>query len=81
MFWLYRYDCRGALSDLKSVEALPFGQSRWEGLSPEEKKIEQLCDEERYKSLNDKSEEESIYQGKQKPSNYEKNNFLSFMIQ
>lgn len=59
-----RYDCRGALSDLKSVEALPFGQSRWEGLTAEEKKIEQLCDEERYKSLNDKSEEESIYQGK-----------------
>jgi len=58
-----RYDCRGALSDLKSVEALPFGQSRWEGLTSEEKKIEQLCDEERYKSLNDKSEEESIYQG------------------
>ncbi|XP_025413350.1 protein suppressor of white apricot [Sipha flava] len=57
-----RYDCRGALSDLKSVEALPFGQSRWEGLTAEEKKIEQLCDEERYKSLNDKSEEESIYQ-------------------
>jgi len=49
---------------LKSVEALPFGQSRWEGLTAEEKKIEQLCDEERYKSLNDKSEEESIYQGK-----------------
>jgi hypothetical protein len=48
---------------LKSVEALPFGQSRWEGLTAEEKKIEQLCDEERYKSLNDKSEEESIYQG------------------
>jgi len=59
----YRYDCRGALSDLKSVEALPFGQSRWEGLTADEKKIEQLCDEERYKSLNDKSEEESIYQG------------------
>ncbi|XP_015377851.1 PREDICTED: protein suppressor of white apricot [Diuraphis noxia] len=57
-----RYDCRGALSDLKSVEALPFGQSRWEGLTADEKKIEQLCDEERYKSLNDKSEEESIYQ-------------------
>ncbi|XP_050520941.1 protein suppressor of white apricot [Daktulosphaira vitifoliae] len=57
-----RYDCRGALSDLKSVEALPFGQSQWEGLTPEEKKIEQLCDEERYKSLNDKSEEEQIYQ-------------------
>ncbi|KAL4098116.1 hypothetical protein QTP88_022783 [Uroleucon formosanum] len=57
-----RYDCRGALSDLKSVEALPFGQSRWEGLTADEKKIEQLCDDERYKSLNDKSEEESIYQ-------------------
>ncbi|XP_025206974.1 protein suppressor of white apricot [Melanaphis sacchari] len=57
-----RYDCRGALSDLQSVEALPFGQSRWEGLTADEKKIEQLCDEERYKSLNDKSEEESIYQ-------------------
>lgn len=63
MCMFYRYDCRGALSDLKSVEALPFGQSRWEGLTADEKKIEQLCDEERYKSLNDKSEEESIYQG------------------
>lgn len=62
-FWYFRYDCRGALSDLKSVEALPFGQSRWEGLTADEKKIEQLCDEERYKSLNDRSEEESIYQG------------------
>jgi len=49
---------------LKSVEAQSFSQSRWEGLTADEKKIEQLCDEERYKSLNDKSEEESIYQGK-----------------
>lgn len=64
IFLICRYDCRGALSDLKSVEAVSFGQSRWEGLTAEEKKIEQLCDEERYKSLNDKSEEETIYQGK-----------------
>lgn len=60
-----RYDGRGALSDLTPFEASREGYdaTRWLGLSESERKIEQLCDEERYYSLNSNEEEEEMYKG------------------
>lgn len=61
-----RYDGRGALYDLKQYEAQPGGHdaNRWVGLSDAERRAEQLCDEERYRSLHHNEEEEALYQGK-----------------
>jgi hypothetical protein len=58
-----RYDCRGALSDLSSYEASRegFDAMRWLGLSDSERKLEQLCDKERYHSLHINEEEEEMY--------------------
>ncbi|KDR07998.1 hypothetical protein L798_02448, partial [Zootermopsis nevadensis] len=59
-----RYDGRGALYDLKQYEAQPGGHdaNRWVGLSDAERRAEQLCDEERYRSLHHNEEEEALYQ-------------------
>jgi len=61
-----RYDGRGALYDLKQYEALPGGHdaNRWVGLSDAERRVEQLCDEERYRALHHNEEEEALYQGR-----------------
>jgi hypothetical protein len=61
-----RYDGRGALYDLKQYEALPGGHdaNRWVGLSDSERRVEQLCDEERYRALHHNEEEEALYQGR-----------------
>jgi hypothetical protein len=61
-----RYDGRGALYDLKQYEAQPGGHdsNRWVGLSDAERRVEQLCDEERYRALQHNEEEEALYQGK-----------------
>lgn len=58
-----RYDGRGTLSDLKSCEANREGYdtTRWLGLNESERKVEQLCDEERYYSLTSNEEEELLY--------------------
>ncbi|GJQ85386.1 su(w[a]) [Trypoxylus dichotomus] len=58
-----RYDCRGALSDLSAYEASREGYdaTRWLGLSESDRRIEQLCDEERYYSLRTNEEEEAMY--------------------
>ncbi|XP_063930077.1 splicing factor, suppressor of white-apricot homolog isoform X2 [Zophobas morio] len=58
-----RYDCRGALSDLSPYEASRegFDAMRWLGLSESERKLEQLCDKERYYSLHINEEEEQMY--------------------
>lgn len=60
-----RYDGRGALSELSSCEASREGYDamRWLGLSDSERRIEQLCDEERYYSLYANEEEEELYKG------------------
>lgn len=60
-----RYDCRGALSELSSCEASREGYDamRWLGLNEGERRIEQLCDEERYYSLYTNEEEEELYKG------------------
>jgi hypothetical protein len=61
-----RYDGRGALYDLKQYEAQPGGHdaNRWVGLSDAEHRVEQLCDEERYRALQHNEEEEALYQGR-----------------
>lgn len=61
-----RYDGRGALYDLKQYEAQPGGHdaNRWVGLSEAERRVEQLCDEERYRALHHNEEEEALYQGR-----------------
>lgn len=61
-----RYDGRGALYDLKQCEAQPGGHdaNRWVGLSGAERRVEQLCDEERYRALHHNEEEEALYQGR-----------------
>lgn len=58
-----RYDCRGFLSDLKNFEASRegFDTMRWLGLNENDRKIEHLCDEERYYSLKINEEEEKMY--------------------
>lgn len=58
-----RYDCRGALSELIQYEANreDYDVTRWLGLSESERKIEVLCDEERYYSLTHNEEELEMY--------------------
>ncbi|XP_018577748.1 splicing factor, suppressor of white-apricot homolog [Anoplophora glabripennis] len=58
-----RYDCRGALSDLTKYEASRegFDAMRWLGLSDKERQLEELCDKERYYSLEINEEEEEMY--------------------
>lgn len=60
-----RYDGRGTLSELASCEASREGYdaTRWLGLSESERKIEQLCDEERYYALHKNEDEEAMYRG------------------
>nr|SVE79544.1 EOG090X07RL [Daphnia magna] len=55
-----RYDARGTLFDLKSHETPQGGYDRTEGLTSEEKRIERLCDEERYFALYKDEEEEAV---------------------
>ncbi|XP_065201078.1 protein suppressor of white apricot [Planococcus citri] len=57
-----RYDCRGALNDL--TKYLPKSESfdLRANLSNQEKRIEQLCDEERYRALTTNEEEETLFQ-------------------
>lgn len=65
MILFYRYDCRGALSDLSKYEASRegFDVMRWLGLSDKERQLEELCDKERYYSLEMNEEEEEMYKG------------------
>lgn len=61
----FRYDCRGALSDLRKYEASRegFDVMRWLGLNDKERQLEELCDKERYYSLKMNEEEEEMYKG------------------
>ncbi|XP_070163396.1 splicing factor, suppressor of white-apricot homolog isoform X1 [Polyergus mexicanus] len=56
-----RYDGRGALADLRIHEPPPGGFDQRTILTEEELKVEQLCDEERYRSLYNNDVEESMY--------------------
>ncbi|XP_030763854.1 splicing factor, suppressor of white-apricot homolog [Sitophilus oryzae] len=73
-----RYDCRGALSDIKQYEASREGYDamRWLGLSDSERKLEELCDNERYYSLEINEEEEEMY--KEEEAKRVKTNTISF---
>lgn len=69
-FYWIRYDCRGALSDLTPYIANSSNFDPWIGFTPEERKIEQLCDKERYRALTSNEEEENIYQGNDNKTYY-----------
>ncbi|KAK9884301.1 hypothetical protein WA026_005253 [Henosepilachna vigintioctopunctata] len=56
-----RYDCRGHLSDLTRYEANSEGYDLMRTLDENERKLEQLCDKERYYSLHINEEEEEMY--------------------
>ncbi|XP_033211076.1 splicing factor, suppressor of white-apricot homolog isoform X3 [Belonocnema kinseyi] len=56
-----RYDGRGALGDIRIYEPPPGGFDQRTFLTEDEYKIEQHCDEERYRSLYNKDAEESLY--------------------
>lgn len=62
---LDRYDVRGTVYDLRPLEPLGGGASDalWSTLSDAERKVEQLCDEERYRALYHNEAEEAMYQG------------------
>jgi hypothetical protein len=55
---------RGALHDLSSYESQPGGYgNRLDYLSPNERKAEELCEEERYYSLFKNEVEEELFKG------------------
>ncbi|XP_015113112.1 splicing factor, suppressor of white-apricot homolog isoform X1 [Diachasma alloeum] len=56
-----RYDGRGALGDLRMYEPPSGGFDQRTVLTEDELKVEQLCDEERYRSLYNNDAEESMY--------------------
>ncbi|XP_043482392.1 splicing factor, suppressor of white-apricot homolog isoform X2 [Leptopilina heterotoma] len=56
-----RYDGRGALGDLRVYEPPPGGFDQRTFLTEDEYKIEQLCDEERYRSLYKSDADENLY--------------------
>ncbi|KYN00474.1 Protein suppressor of white apricot [Cyphomyrmex costatus] len=56
-----RYDGRGALADLRIHEPPPGGFDQRTIFTEEELKVEQLCDEERYRSIYNNDAEESMY--------------------
>nr|CAG4640939.1 EOG090X07RL [Eulimnadia texana] len=57
-----RYDARGALYDLKPLEYKSGSFGRFDGLTAEEKQVEELCDHERYFALYKDEREEALYQ-------------------
>ena len=59
-FNFHRYDARGTLSDLKPYETPQGGYDRTEGLTAEERRIEKLCDDERYFALYKDEAEEAV---------------------
>ncbi|XP_017755130.1 PREDICTED: protein suppressor of white apricot isoform X1 [Eufriesea mexicana] len=56
-----RYDGRGALGDLRTYEPPTGGFDQRTILTEDELKVEQLCDEERYRSLYSSEMEDSVY--------------------
>ena len=60
---VYRYDGRGALADLRVHEPPSGGYDQRTMLTEDELRVEQLCDEERYRSLYNNDMEEATYHG------------------
>ena len=63
LFYVSRYDGRGALGDLRIYEPPPGGIDHRTILTEDEYKIEQACDEERYRSLYNNDAEETLHHG------------------
>lgn len=63
--YVYRYDGRGALGDLRIYESPTGGFDQRTILTEDELKVEQLCDEERYRSLYNNETEDAMHHGKQ----------------
>ena len=73
-----RYDARGTLFDLKVHEAPQGGFDRTEGLTSEERHLEDLCDQERYFALyKDEAEEAAIKEEEIKRLNQDLNEVTS----
>lgn len=62
--YVYRYDGRGALGDLRIYEPPTGGFDHRTILTEDELKVEQLCDEERYRSLYNNEMEDAVHHGK-----------------
>lgn len=75
-----RYDCRGALSELRQYEANSesYDISRWSGLSESEKRLELMCDEERYYSLKNNEEELEMYKEEEFKRLHQKGNEVHY---
>uniref|UniRef100_A0A1Y1KDE9 SURP motif domain-containing protein n=1 Tax=Photinus pyralis TaxID=7054 RepID=A0A1Y1KDE9_PHOPY len=73
-----RYDCRGALSELKQYEAGSGGVSRLSEMSESERRMEQMCDEERYYSLKYNEEELEMYKEEELKRLQQKNNEVQY---
>ncbi|KAF2889529.1 hypothetical protein ILUMI_16644 [Ignelater luminosus] len=75
-----RYDCRGALSELLQYEANreDYDTLRWLGLSESERRIEVLCDEERYYSLKHNEEELEMYKEEELKRLHQKGNEVQY---
>lgn len=58
-FVIFRYDARGTLVDLKPLD-VPQGSYDRSGLTAEERRVEALCDEERYFALYKDEAEEAV---------------------
>ncbi len=67
---LFRYDCRGHLSDLTLWDSDLLRKKQLNNefklLSEEEQRIEEECDQERYLELYRDIEKEALHQGKRK---------------
>lgn len=64
MLSFFRYDVRGALFDISKYEASNIETNiAWDSLSSDERKVELMCDEERYRALFHNEDEEALYQG------------------
>ncbi|KAF5281900.1 hypothetical protein FQR65_LT14484 [Abscondita terminalis] len=70
-----RYDCRGALSELRQYEANYDSKS---SLSETEKRLEILCDEERYYSLKNNEEELEMYKEEEFKRLHQKGNEIEY---
>ena len=75
-----RYDCRGALSELRQFEANKedYEVTRLSGLCESEQRIELMCDEERYYSLKHNEEELEMYKEEELKRLHQKHNEVQY---
>ncbi|KAF5301084.1 hypothetical protein FQA39_LY10903 [Lamprigera yunnana] len=75
-----RYDCRGALSELQQYEANGenYDTTRWSGLNESERRLELMCDEERYYSLQNNEHELEMYKEEEYKRFHQKGNEVQY---